>query len=65
LIKFIGEIGVDAEDVVMLVISYYFEAKTMGKYTKDEFCKGMSKLGYTTAEDVKKNLSGLRAKMNN
>jgi len=37
----------------------------MGKYTRAEFCNGMTTLGYETVDDLKKNLKKLREKLDN
>ena len=43
---FFADVGVDPEDVSLLVFSYHLQAKEMGIFTKDEFIKGMTKLQY-------------------
>jgi len=63
LTKFFSDLSVDPLDPVTLVISYHFESKTMGEYTKDEFFAGMTKLRSETAKDLQGQLKTLRAQL--
>ena len=42
--KFCEDIGVEPENIVMLVIAWNLEAESMGFFTQDEWMKGMTKL---------------------
>mmetsp|Transcript_10145 Transcript_10145/g.17665 ORF Transcript_10145/g.17665 Transcript_10145/m.17665 type:complete len:248 (-) Transcript_10145:498-1241(-) len=57
------DLAVQPEDEVMLVISSYMNAKTMGEFTKEEFSTGMFKMGCDSSEKLKKKLPELRAEL--
>lgn len=61
--KFLSDLSVDPLDPVTLVISYHFNAKTMGEYTKDEFLGGMTKLRAETTKDLQAQLKTLKAQL--
>lgn len=43
--KFYAELGLDLEDPVVLLISFYMDAQNMGEYSQEEFEKGMKAIG--------------------
>lgn len=50
-------LGIDAAtDTVTLLISFYMNASTMGIYTLEEFTRGLTKLGVSSIEELKKKL---------
>jgi len=52
LTKFSADLGVDAADVMLLIISYHLNAQTM-TWTKDEFIKGLQKMGVDSISKLK------------
>lgn len=42
----IKDLGVDPEDIIMLVVAWKFHSKTLGSFTKQEFIDGMTRLRY-------------------
>lgn len=50
-------------DPVILVISKYFNAQTMGLYRKEEFVQGMQLLGCDTTDKLKAKLPVLRREL--
>lgn len=44
--KFCMDIGVDPEDLVMLVLAWKMNAKSMGYFTSTEWLKGLTELQY-------------------
>ncbi|CAG9317581.1 unnamed protein product [Blepharisma stoltei] len=63
--NFCRDIGIEPMDVVILVISKYFNAATMGIYTKDEFCNGMKALGCDEISKLRQKIPDLRRELNN
>ncbi|OQR84745.1 hypothetical protein ACHHYP_12993 [Achlya hypogyna] len=61
ILKFCEDIGIDAQDIVVLVIAWKMKAATMCTFTKKEFMHGMKELGCESAEQLKKKLPSLRA----
>lgn len=60
-----GELEVDAQDPVMLVLSYVMEAETMCVFSRAEFVRGFQKLHCRTLQDLKDQLPLLRRKLQN
>lgn len=61
LIAFCGELGVDPEsDVMVLLIAYNMGAKSMGSFTKEEFRRGFMAMGVDTVAGLKARLPALR-----
>ena len=58
--KFCGDIGIDPEDPVVLVVSWHCRAANMCVYTRDEFEKGMRDLGCDSAAKLRAKLGSLR-----
>ena len=54
---------VDPADIVMLVISYHFQAATACEYMRQEFLAGMTKLGCDSISKLKRKLPELRHQM--
>ncbi|KAB0389616.1 hypothetical protein E2I00_002985 [Balaenoptera physalus] len=42
--KFCEDIGVEPENIIMLVLAWKLEAESMGFFTKEEWLKGMTSL---------------------
>ena len=61
IINFCGDIGIDAEDVVVLVISWYMKAENMCVYTREEFDRGMRELSVDSPAKLKEKIDGMRA----
>ena len=53
----------DPADVVMLVISYHFQAATSCEFTRKEFLEGMNKIGSDSIPKLKRKLPQLRAQL--
>lgn len=43
--QFCSDLGLDPEDPVMLVLSWYMEAATMCVFTREEWVKGLERIG--------------------
>ncbi|XP_035780385.1 DCN1-like protein 4 isoform X2 [Anopheles albimanus] len=62
--KFCEDIGVEPENVAMLVLAYKMGAKQMGFFTKTEWMKGLTDLQCDTASKVQSKLDYLRGLLN-
>ncbi|CAK1555292.1 unnamed protein product [Leptosia nina] len=62
--KFCEDIGVDPENVVMLVIAYKMGAKQMGYFTQEEWLKGLTDLQCDSAHKLQNKLEYLRSLLN-
>lgn len=60
---FCDELNVSHEDVVLIVISYYFEAENMLVYTKEEFMRGMENMGTESVDALRNKLDELRSSL--
>lgn len=58
--RFCTDLGITPMDPVILVISKYFQAETMGIYTKPEFLLGMASLNVASVHHLKAKLPSLR-----
>jgi DCN1-like protein 1/2 len=58
--KFCEDLGVQPDDIVMLVISWNFQAEHMYEYKKDEFLDGMTELECDGIAKLKAKLPKLR-----
>jgi len=58
------DIGVDSEDIVMMIIARHFKAKTPGEFTHTEFVEGLISLRCDTTEKLRDKLPSLRAELN-
>jgi DCN1-like protein 1/2 len=63
IMKFCEDLGVEPEDLVMLVFSYHLDAQSMGEFSRDEFESGMESLGVDSLEKLKAKLPQLRAEL--
>ena len=61
--RFCSDIGIDPVDPVILVISKYFNASTMGIYKKEEFVSGMTSLGCDTMDKLRSKIPILRREL--
>ena len=57
---FCDDLGIDVMDPVILIISYYFKAETMGIYKKEEFIQGMTDLGCDSINKLRDRIPELR-----
>lgn len=62
--KFCEDIGVEPENIVMLVIAWNLEAESMGFFTQDEWMKGMTKLQADSPRKVQVKLDMMRSLLN-
>ena len=62
-ISFFGQLGVDLEDPVTLVVSCYFKAKRMGEYAKSEFVQGMVALSCDSLDKLRDKVPELRKEL--
>ncbi|KAI8422007.1 hypothetical protein MSG28_009912 [Choristoneura fumiferana] len=62
--KFCEDIGVDPENVVMLVIAYKMGAKQMGYFTQEEWVKGLTELQCDSVHKLQTKLDHLRSLLN-
>jgi len=61
--KFIDELDIPAEDVVLLVIAWHLNAKEMGCFTKEEFTGGLRNLGLDTIDKIRDSLYDFRQEL--
>lgn len=59
--KFCEDIGVEPENLVMLVLAWMLDAKQMGFFTQTEWMNGMTKLQVDGTEKIRGKLETLRA----
>lgn len=62
--KFCEDIGVEPENIVMLVLAWKLEATNMGFFTKEEWLKGMTSLQCDCTERVQGKLDYMRSQLN-
>lgn len=62
--KFCEDIGVEPENIVMLVIAFKLSAKQMGYFTSEEWEQGMSSMQCDNADKLKSRLEELRSLLN-
>ncbi|XP_028320799.1 DCN1-like protein 5 [Gouania willdenowi] len=62
--RFCEDIGVEPENVVMLVLAWRLEAVNMGFFTKDEWVRGMTSLQCDSKERLQSKLDHLRSELN-
>ncbi|XP_051687536.2 DCN1-like protein 4 isoform X3 [Oryctolagus cuniculus] len=62
--KFCEDIGVEPENVVMLVLAWKLDAQNMGYFTLQEWLKGMTSLQCDTTEKLRNTLDYLRSLLN-
>ncbi|CAI9734442.1 Hypothetical predicted protein [Octopus vulgaris] len=62
--KFCEDIGVEPENIVMLVLAWKLAAKSMGFFTSQEWLKGMSELQCDTTSKLRKKLDFIRLYLN-
>jgi len=61
---FLGDLGVDPEDVVVLVLAWHLKAVEMGYFTKKEFTEGFKALNCDTIDKIKAKFDGFRTELN-
>ena len=59
-VRFFGDLGVDTQDVVVLILSWKMQAEQMCIYTRDEFMKGCVALDCDTMEKLAQRVPQLR-----
>lgn len=62
--KFCEDIGVEPENVVMLVLAYKMQARQMGFFTQAEWLKGLSELQCDSIVKLQTKLDYLRNQLN-
>lgn len=62
--KFCEDIGVEPENVVMLVLAYRMNARQMGFFTLSEWLKGFSELQCDSISKIQQKLDYLRNQLN-
>ncbi|XP_026318952.1 DCN1-like protein 4 [Hyposmocoma kahamanoa] len=62
--KFCEDLGVDPENVVMLVIAYKMGSKQMGYFTQEEWVKGLTELQCDNVHKLQNKLEYLRSLLN-
>lgn len=62
--KFCEDIGVEPENVVMLVLAYKMNARQMGFFTLSEWLKGLSDLQCDSISKIQQKLEYLRNQLN-
>jgi DCN1-like protein 1/2 len=63
IIQLCKDLGVDPFDPVTLVLSLKMDAETMGKYTKEEFTRGMMDLECDSVAKLKAKMDALRSEL--
>ncbi|GFU17174.1 DCN1-like protein 4 [Nephila pilipes] len=62
--KFCEDIGVEPENIVMLVLAWKMEAKQMGFFTKSEWLRGLRDLECDSLEKIRNKIEYLRSLLN-
>ncbi|XP_074085570.1 DCN1-like protein 4 isoform X5 [Macrotis lagotis] len=62
--KFCEDIGVEPENVVMLVLAWKLDAQNMGYFTLQEWLKGMTSLQCDSTEKLRSSLDYMRSLLN-
>ncbi|XP_063250636.1 DCN1-like protein 5 isoform X2 [Prinia subflava] len=62
--KFCEDIGVEPENIIMLVLAWKLEAESMGFFTKEEWLKGMTSLQCDSTEKLQSKFDFLRSQLN-
>lgn len=62
--KFCEDIGVEPENVVMLVLAYKMQARQMGFFSKEEWTKGLSEMQCDSITKLQYRLDYLRCLLN-
>ncbi|XP_056139494.1 DCN1-like protein 5 [Lampris incognitus] len=62
--KFCEDIGVEPENIIMLVLAWQLEASSMGFFTKEEWLRGMTLLQCDCTESLQGKLDYLRSQLN-
>jgi len=57
------DLGIDPEDIVMMILAYHFHAKTPGVFTHKEFVEGLTTLRCDTIDKLRDRLPALRAEI--
>lgn len=65
IIRLCEDLGVDPFDPVTLVLSLKMGAESMGRYTKQEFTRGMTALGCDSIAKLKSKIGSLRKELEN
>lgn len=63
IVSLCSDLGVEPEDVVLLVLSFHLNAASMGEYTKEEWIEGMTKLRCENIDQLKQKLPSLRSEL--
>ncbi|XP_065885414.1 DCN1-like protein 5 isoform X2 [Dysidea avara] len=63
--NFCYDLGVEPEDIVMLVIAWHMKAKRMGYFTRSEWMEGLQDLQCSKLDDLKRKLDSLRCELDN
>ncbi|XP_072332839.1 DCN1-like protein 5 isoform X4 [Scyliorhinus torazame] len=62
--KLCEDIGVEPENIIMLVLAWKLEAQNMGFFTKEEWLKGMTSLQCDCTERLQSKFDYLRSQLN-
>lgn len=62
--KFCEDIGVEPENIVMLVLAYQMRARQMGFFTQEEWLKGLSEMQCDSIQKLQSRLDYLRCLLN-
>lgn len=63
IIRMCEDLGVNPEDIVMLILSWRMGAETMGEWSWDDFSCGMEKLGVDSLQKLKTRIPNLRREL--
>jgi len=61
--RFCKDIGVDPDDIALLVFAWQLGAKTLGEFSKTEFVEGLTHIKCDTIEKLKDRMPALRAEI--
>jgi len=61
--RFLQDLEVDPEDVVVLVLAWHLNASEMGSFTRDEFIKGFSQTGTDSIPKMKNQLKQMQKEL--
>ena len=61
--RFFDDAKIDTQDISVLVLSWMMQAENMCVYTREEFCRGMQRVGCATAEELGQRADSLRMQL--
>ncbi|OZJ05226.1 hypothetical protein BZG36_02318 [Bifiguratus adelaidae] len=57
--RFASDLGVDLDNIVLIVLAFYMNASTLGYFTREEWVDGFKRLGISNMNELKKKKASL------